>query len=248
MKFLNKLKTFVILLLLKLGIKLHLKKKVLGYSLIVKIDNQFEYYSRFRHPYIAEPLMIDWISDFVDKNSIIFDIGANVGNYSILIAKKLEKLNGSGLCYAIEPFFKNYKRLCENIEINNLDRKRIVPLNLALGNKTQISFYSANSNLSGSSGKITNDGHQAVFETTLQNLLKIGNVKIPTHLKIDIDFNTKNIFTNPSFLESESLKNIYIELNINDYSSVKKQLEFFGFREFKQHTYPACDSNYIFLR
>ena len=245
---LNKLKTIVILLVLKLGIKLHLKQKVLDHALVFKIENQFEYFSRFCYPYIAEPLIIDWIRDFVDANSIIFDIGANVGNYSILIAKKLEKLNGSGLCYAIEPFFKNYNRLCENIEINNLDRKRIVPLNLALGNKTKISFFNANLNLSGSSGKITNDGHQPVFETTLQNLLKIGNVQNLTHLKIDIDFNKKNIFTDPSFLENQSLKSIYIELNINDYSFVKKQLELYGFREFKQHIYPASDTNYIFLR
>ena len=191
--------------------------------------------------------MVEWIRDLVDANSIIFDIGANVGNYSILMAKKLEKLNDSGLCYAIEPFLKNYNRLCENIEINNLDRKRIVPLNLALGNKTKISFYNANSNLSGYSGKITKDGLQPVFETTLQNLLNLG-CKNPTHLKIDIDFNTKHIFMDPSFLESEILKNIYIELNINDYSFVKKQLELYGFREFKQHTYPASDTNYIFLR
>ena len=123
-----------------------------------------------------------------------------------------------------------------------------MPLNLALGNKTKISFFNANLNLSGSSGKITNDGHQPVFETTLQNLLKIGNVQNLTHLKIDIDFNKKNIFTDPSFLENQSLKSIYIELNINDYSFVKKQLELYGFREFKQHIYPASDTNYIFLR
>ena len=39
MKLLNKLKTFVILLLLKLGVKLHLKQKILGYTLIAKIEN-----------------------------------------------------------------------------------------------------------------------------------------------------------------------------------------------------------------
>lgn len=56
-----------------------------------------------------------------DENSIIIDIGANIGAYSINCAKEIKKCK----IYAFEPEENNYKILLENIKLNNFDSKII---------------------------------------------------------------------------------------------------------------------------
>lgn len=66
---------------------------------------------------------------FKIKSGIFFDIGAHVGRYSLLVAKKLEK----GCVYCFEPSIMTYDALIKNIKLNNF--KNIIPNRLALSNK-----------------------------------------------------------------------------------------------------------------
>jgi FkbM family methyltransferase len=59
--------------------------------------------------------------DFNDDD-IFIDCGAHIGEMSILIEK--------GMCYAVEPGYSNYEKLCNNITINN--KHNIIPINRAL--------------------------------------------------------------------------------------------------------------------
>lgn len=61
-----------------------------------------------------EPETLDWIKEFGKDKSVLFDIGANIGLYSIYH----NKLNG-GASIAFEPSFFNLKLLLKNININN---------------------------------------------------------------------------------------------------------------------------------
>ncbi len=65
----------------------------------------------------------------VEEGSIIIDIGANIGVYSIFAAK-----NKNTIVYAFEPMVENFKLLEENIKLNKLDGS-ILPFNLAVGAK-----------------------------------------------------------------------------------------------------------------
>jgi len=67
--------------------------------------------------------------DFKDDD-IIIDIGANIGLFSITIAKKYPNIK----IYAYEPFEENYKVLLKNIEINGI--KNIIPSNKFVANKS----------------------------------------------------------------------------------------------------------------
>jgi FkbM family methyltransferase len=63
------------------------------------------------------------------SNSIVLDIGANAGAFTVNIAKKVKK----GLVIAIEPHPVSFKFLTQNIKINEL--QNVIPLNIALGSK-----------------------------------------------------------------------------------------------------------------
>jgi len=64
----------------------------------------------------------------VKKDSIIIDIGANIGVFSLYAA-----LSGAKKVYAIEPSLEAFNVLCENIRINHLENV-IIPFNKAISN------------------------------------------------------------------------------------------------------------------
>ena len=51
---------------------------------------------RANNSFSREPITIEWICDFIGDNDVVIDIGANIGAYSLLIAKLKKKL--FGLC------------------------------------------------------------------------------------------------------------------------------------------------------
>ena len=96
-----------------------------GVSLRFTAPNQV---NRFRLESFAtkEPETLDWI-DQLPKGCTLWDVGANVGLYSIYAAKKME-------CrvIAFEPSVFNLELLARNLFINGLqERVRLVPLALS---------------------------------------------------------------------------------------------------------------------
>jgi FkbM family methyltransferase len=102
-----------------------------GVSLRFAVPNRI---NRFRAKSFAtkEPETLDWI-DQLPKGCTLWDVGANVGLYSIYAAKKRE-------CrvVAFEPSVFNLELLARNLFLNSLqDRVSIVPL--ALSDKLAVS-------------------------------------------------------------------------------------------------------------
>src|SRR3990172_115673 len=78
-----------------------------------------------------EPETLEWIDSFADS-AVLFDIGANIGVFSLYAA-----LHRNCDVYAFEPEAKNYACLNKNIFLNKLGR-RVRALNVALHNRTTI--------------------------------------------------------------------------------------------------------------
>ena len=72
-----------------------------------------------------EPKTLEWIDNFEKKESLIFwDIGANIGLYSIYNAIK----HPSSLTISFEPSSSNLRVLTRNISINNFEKNiKIIP-------------------------------------------------------------------------------------------------------------------------
>jgi FkbM family methyltransferase len=96
-----------------------------GVSLTLSMPNIQNYY-RVSTFSTKEPETLEWI-DGIPENSVLWDIGANVGLYTCYAAKA----RGCRV-YAFEPSVFNLELLARNIFLNDLvDRVTIVPLPLS---------------------------------------------------------------------------------------------------------------------
>ena len=95
--------------------------------------------------FTKEPETIKWINSF-KKNEIFYDIGANIGQYSIYAAVR----NPSLQIYAFEPLRKNYQRICDNIKLNKTDN--VIPLLMGLSDLTGIEKFFIKDDRTSSSG------------------------------------------------------------------------------------------------
>lgn len=70
-----------------------------------------------------EPELQHAIRELVAPGSVVYDVGANIGYFTLLLA---DAVGADGHVYAFEALPKNLQRLQENITINNLDQRVIV--------------------------------------------------------------------------------------------------------------------------
>ena len=167
-----------------------------------------------------EPETIEWINGF-DKTDVLWDIGANVGVYSLYAA-----LCGVSV-HAFEPAPANYYLLSKNVEVNGFD-ERIASFCIAFNDETRLdTFYMANTELGGalnSFGEATDwkgEGYSAKFKQsmlgfTIDDFIRQFTPLFPHHIKIDVDGIEKKIVNGAIQTLSDSrLKSVLIELNID---------------------------------
>lgn len=80
----------------------------------------------------------DFYLDLIKKTNIVFDIGANIGWYSLSAAKQNKKTK----VYAFEPIKETFDYLIKNIRFNQL--KNIIPNNIGLSNKNSTASFFIN--------------------------------------------------------------------------------------------------------
>jgi FkbM family methyltransferase len=128
-----------------------------------------------------EPWTVAWIESMPD-GSVLYDIGANVGSYTLLAAALGHTV------VAIEPSFANYARLCENVLLNDLAPK-VIPLCLAVGR--QMGTLVMQQELTpGYSGGMK---HLRVPMLPLVDLHALFGLPAATHVKLDTDGNVADV-------------------------------------------------------
>ncbi|MCE5181787.1 MAG: FkbM family methyltransferase [Anaerolineaceae bacterium] len=209
-----------------------------------------------------EPDTIEWIDSF-GSGDILYDIGANVGMYSIYAASKNIKV------IAFEPESQNYAQLNRNIYLNQF-QDHIMALNLAVGKNSAIDYLFLSEFTVGGAinnlGSSTDYNHkemksvfkQGVMSFSLDNLIEKYNLPVPSHLKIDVDgLESEIICGAKNTLNHAGLKSILIELNENlsEDSGVVEILQKNGFSLKGKYHAPMFDFteykdiyNYIFVR
>lgn len=168
-----------------------------------------------------EPEMLDWIDENMYDGDVLFDVGANIGIYSIYAALR----NKNATVYAFEPEYSNLNQLKQNILNNNL-QSNIIPFSFALGDTTGISYLhiqdvtagSALHTVSNKSLKITQTGHNIVWKEgvacfTIDDLCKISGIR-PTLIKIDVDGNETEILNGgKETFNNKELRSVIIEVD-----------------------------------
>lgn len=131
-----------------------------------------------------EPWTAEWLKS-LKPGDILYDIGANVGSYSLIGASR------GATVIAIEPIAANYARLVQNIAINRLN-ERIVPLPMVLGESTAITRM-PQSRLPGYSIPPADGLLLMAPKFSLDALREALGFPWPTHVKIDVDGNEAEV-------------------------------------------------------
>lgn len=218
---------------------------------------------RARSLLTKEPLTIDWINTF-RSSDIFWDIGANVGVYSLYAAfRKISVVS-------FEPSPSNYYLLNKNIEINKLD-DRISALCIAFSNQTKLDlFYMANTELAGSQSTFAEavDWQGKRFEAafrqsmlgfSIDDFIKHFNPPFPNYIKIDVDgAEIKIIKGAKRTLADNRVKSILIELDPKReeyYEEISGLIENSGMKYYKKEKIKPSKKNklinvcnHIFIR
>ncbi len=139
-----------------------------------------------------EPETRKWIDSFSEDGVIFWDIGANIGVFSLYAA-----LRPNVTVQAFEPSAATFSTLVRNIELNGFG-PRISAYCLALSDRTGLDFLHMENTGSGHAthafGQIkTIDGDidpifsQAVPGMTADDFVAIFGAPLPTHIKMDVD-------------------------------------------------------------
>jgi FkbM family methyltransferase len=178
-----------------------------------------------------EPETLNWIDNYGSPDSIFFDIGANIGIYSLYYATTKR-----GKVYSFEPSAFNLKQLAKNISINKIhDLVSIVPNPLS-NVSGESRFINGNDNEGGALSAfgvdfgydglpINSDIKYGLMGFSLDDLIKSNLfLDAPTLIKIDVDGIEHLILEGAQYtLRLSKLKSILIEVN-DDFSSQSKQV------------------------
>ena len=185
---------------------------------------------RIQNFFNSEPETLDWINKFEKGKCIFWDIGANIGLYSIYAALKHSNIEIT----SFEPSTSNLRILSRNISMNKLLKKiKIAPF--ALFNKDNkfmtlreghfieggaLNTFSGNLNFEGKKHFFPHNYN--TFGTSINYLLKNKILNIPNYIKIDVDGTEHFILKGSNkFLKNKNIKSILVEINEN----YKKQFQ-----------------------
>ena len=135
--------------------RLFLARKLLGFKTLEMKVNDYKMKLLTNDPGISRSLVLFGTREndkkFILEQTIkegmkVFDIGANIGYYTIMISKLVGQ---RGRILAIEPSAENIELCKQNIALNNLDQNKIKILNAAVSDSVRIKqfFISEQSNL-----------------------------------------------------------------------------------------------------
>jgi FkbM family methyltransferase len=216
--------------------------------------------------YDKEPELIEWI-DKMDDDDILWDVGANVGIYSIYAGKKGLKV------FAFEPSALNTFFISKNIELNKL-KENVFLIPLAVSDVNEFGYLNMSSTDVGGALnefnakdlKSVGEGNykkdvifkQGMFSYSTDELIEKYGFEIPNYIKIDVDsIEDRIIYGADKTLSSPKVKGVYLELDETE-DRTQKMIDFLAERGLilidKRHNAIYDDSdfatlyNYIFAR
>lgn len=162
------------------------RTKAAGTEIVFAVYTWPEYHNRARDSYTGEPDMVQWLQSHIRPGDVLWDVGANVGAYSLLAAK----LEPSLSVVAFEPYIPTFSHLWENISVNHIENQ-VVPLCMALSDKNALSKLGVHDSRAGSSEHVLGgegfELYQFSSAVTGDVAVSMLGVKAPTLIKIDVD-------------------------------------------------------------
>lgn len=212
--------------------------------------------------FTKEPETLEWIDGFDNTEELIFwDIGANIGLYSIYNALK----NNNSTTVSFEPSTSNLRVLSRNISINNLEKNiQIVPIPLT-NKENKFLLMQEDQFIEGGAlncfgeswnheGKIFKSKmNYQLLGTTINYFIENKILEIPDYIKIDVDGIEHLILEGANkYLNDRKIKSISIEINENFTEQYEKVLNIMKKNNFtilhKKNNAQMLDKNSKFIK
>jgi FkbM family methyltransferase len=180
-----------------------------------------------------EPFTINWLHERIGAGDVLYDIGANVGAYSLVAAKK----PGAGArVYAFEASYANVGPLTTNVALNRAD-EQITVLPVALSDTTSLGVFHLRDLQAGGArhalGQRMEDSTvtQAVMTYRLDDLVDQLGLPVPNHIKLDVDGGELAVITGAArTLAHPGLRTLLIEVATELSDAVTDAIERSGLR------------------
>ncbi|MCF6331160.1 MAG: FkbM family methyltransferase [Sulfurimonas sp.] len=172
--------------------------------------------------FTKEPETIEWI-DGMKKEDTLWDIGANVGLYSVYAGIK-----GMNV-FAFEPSALNTFFISKNIELNNL-KDNVYLFSIAVSDKNEFGYLNMTSTELGGALNEFNTGNlesvhagsmvkevvfkQGMFAYSIDELIEKYGFEVPNYIKIDVDsIEDRILYGADKTLFDFQIKGVLIELD-----------------------------------
>jgi FkbM family methyltransferase len=205
-----------------------------------------------------EPDTVQWIEENLKPGDVLYDIGANIGAYSLVASKYC---GDSIEVYAFEPSVFNYYELSQNIILNKC-QESIKPYMIALSDKTGSSVLNYRSLAHGRAGHALGPAvdykeepflpiyQQHVMSFSIDDLIEHFDFPVPNYIKLDVDgIELEILYGAARTLESQAVKSLLVEVYRpgEKANKLEEWLTQKGFMISSRQDYKAT-SNYIYKR
>lgn len=220
------------------------------------ICNNTQEYSRARTYATKEPETLEWIRRYTRPGDVLWDVGANIGLYSLFAAKLGCRV------VAIEPHLPTANKLLKNVVANDLcDRVKIVPICLMDGERFGGFFVSSfepgtsihrfeegqaigHRVILASGNSVLVQYANGIFCSTADRLVREWGFPEPDHMKIDVDGPEASVLDGmPGLLQAAhesladldpfpyagKLRTVLVEVHDDDMARVVAFMKFYGF-------------------
>jgi FkbM family methyltransferase len=181
-----------------------------------------------------EPFTIEWIHRCVRAGDVLYDIGANVGAYSLVAAKQP---GGGARVFAFEPSYANVAALTANVVLNGL-AGQVTPMPIALSNQDAMTVFGLRALEAGSARHTLGTGpsdegppvyRQPVMTMRVDALVERFGLPQPNHIKLDVDGGELEVLEGATrALASPELRSMLVEVSTSLSAQVTDILERHG--------------------
>ena len=204
----------------------------------------------------SEPETFEWIDGHLKPDEVMWDIGANIGVFSLFAA-----LGNKNRVISIEPSAESFATLNANIRLNKLDQ-HIDAFCYAGSKETKfIKLYmkDASSGASHNSidaaknqfGKFESNGEQAIIAIALDDLINFFKMPLPDHIKLDVDGKEPEILEGASVVLKQ-VKSLLVEVEgknlTENLSRIELSLNKAGLKEDTSWRDKGSGRNRLFIR
>jgi FkbM family methyltransferase len=198
-----------------------------GAEVLIGVTSRAEIISRLR-PVAKEPWTVRWLERNLRPGDVFYDIGANVGSYSLIAAVLGLRV------IAFEPGYASYAALCDNILLNGRG-DTITPLPVVLAERTGLATLGFSDVAAGAAEHTLDPGGKAAYRLPvlayrLDDLVEQLGLPAPALLKVDVDGAEASVLAGaPRTLAGADLRSVLVEIERDGSGDVVRALETAGF-------------------